>query len=200
MNTPIYSLYPNARERVCAYPDMTTYILEEVIGDEYGVIVLDGARGLSATYGDTHHMEDAIRGLADNFYRGSSNGWWDKRNRAIHLYLNLYGFDSVIHTLQGHSQGEWAEVVIFRKRYPNETGSIVDVVKYVNAWFAGDIYSVIHEKLETYANIDNAEDTVEKWNEVDAIHCIMLLDTKDFVEVATIEFDIPKAEYLVKIG
>ena len=203
MMNATYTLQVSFRERVCAYPDMTTYTLEDIIGEEYGVIVLDGPRGMSGTYGNIHHMEDAIRGLADNFYRGSSDGWWDKRNRAIHLYLNLMGFDSVIHTLKGYSQGDWCEIVLFRKRDVDwHIGSynIVDTIPYVNAWFAGDIYSLIHEKLITYVNPDDPEDTIDHWSEVDSIHCQMILEQKDFVDVAKIEFDIPKVDYLVKIG
>jgi hypothetical protein len=198
-----YTINMNYRERVCAYPDMTTYSLEDVIGEEYGVVVLDGPRGMTGTYGNIHHMEDAIRGLADNFYRGSSDGWWDRRNRAIHLYLNLSGFDSVIHTLQGHSQGEWCEIVLFRKRdvdWHISDYNIVDTIPYVNAWFAGDIYSLIHEKLETFANINDPDDTIERWSEIDAIHCQIILESKDFVEIAQMEFDITKEDYLVKIG
>ena len=195
-----YTIQIGNRERVCAYPDMSSYTLEDIIGEEYGVIVLEGARGLSATYGNSHHMEEAIRGLADKFYRGSSNGWWDKRNRAIHLYLNLSGFDSVIHTLQGHSQGDWAEVVLFHKRAVDwhiTDYNIVDTVPYVNAWFAGDIYSIVHEKLINYINPEDPEDTIDQWREIDAIHCQMILENKDFVEVATIEFGIPRADWKI---
>lgn len=206
MKTPTYTIEITDRERVCAYPDMSSYTLEDIIGEEYGVVVLDGPRSMSHTYlsyGNTHHMEDAIRGLADNFYRGSSTGWWDRRNRAIHLYLNLSGFDSVIHTLQGYSQGEWCEIVLFRKRdvdWHITDYNIVNTIPYVNAWFAGDIYSVTHEKLVTYVNPEDTEDTIDRWNEIDAIHCQMILDTKDFVDIAKIEFDIPKLPYQVKIG
>jgi hypothetical protein len=181
---------------------MTSYSLQDVIGEEFGVIVLDGPREVRATYGDTHNLEDAVRGLADKFYR-DKRGWWDRRNRAISLYLNLMGFDCTIQMLRGYSQGEWCEIVLIRKRntvWDQEGYNIVDTVPYVNAWFAGDIYSIVHEKLETFANVNDPEDTVEQWREVDSISCQMLLESKDFVQIAKIEFDIPKTDYLVKIG
>lgn len=198
-----YTINMNYRERVCAYPDMTTYNLEDIIGEEYGVIVLESARGLKTIYGNAHYMEDVILGLRDNFYRGSSNGWWDKRNRAISLYLNLMGFDCTIQMLRGYSQSEWAEVVIIHKRNVDwhiADYNILDVVPYVNAWFAGDVYSLIHEKLVTYVNPEDPEDMIDHWSEIDSIHCQMILETKDFVEIAQMEFDIPKVDYLVKIG
>lgn len=195
---PIYRMLLTDRERVCVYPDQTCYALEDVIGEEYGVIVLGGGRNITGVYGDVHDVERAVRELADKFYRGSSNGWWDKRNRAIHLYLNLSGFDSVIHTLQGYSQGDWAEVVVLRKRSYGNTSNIVDVVSYVNAWFAGDIYSVIHEKLDTYVNLEDTEDTIERWNEIDAIHCVMMFDVRAELPVlASVEFGIPRADWKI---
>ena len=198
MEQPLYVMQLSSTERVAVYPDTSTYLLEDVIGEEYGVIVLDGPRGLTAVYGDGFQLEDIIRGLADNFYRGSSPGWWDKRNRAIHLYLNLMGFDSVIHTLQGHSQGDWAEVVILRKRsYGNET-EIVEVVKYINAWFAGDVYSIVRESFDTYVNAADPDDTITRWNEIDAFHCQMMLYVREELpNLASIEFGIPAADWKI---
>ena len=198
-----YTIQVSYRERVCAYPDMTSYSLEEVIGEDFGVIVLDGPREVRATYGDTHYVEDAVRQLANNFHRDSGRGWWDRRNRAISLYLNLMGFDSTIQMLRGYSQGDWCEIVLFRKRntiWDREGYNILDTVPYVNAWFAGDIYSIVHEKLETFANVNDPEDTIDQWREVDSISCQMILESKDFVEIAQMEFDITKEDYLVKIG
>jgi hypothetical protein len=195
---PLYTMAVTPRERVCVYPDMTSYPLDDVMGEGYGFIVLEGARGLGVTYGDTHGLEDAVRGLADNFYRGSSNGWWDKRNRAIGLYLNLMGFDHTIQMLRGSSQGDWAEVVIIRKRSYGYESNILESVPYVNAWFAGDVYSVIHEKLECYVNISSPEDTIERWNEIDAFHCQMILDVpKELPTLASIEFGLPLANWTV---
>lgn len=196
METPLYKMQLSSTERVAVYPDTSTYLLEDIIGDDYGVVVLEGARGLSATYGNAFDLERAIHTLNATFYRGSSDGWWDKRNRAISLYLNLLGFDCTIQMLRGYSQGDWAEVVIFRKRYPSDDVNILDVVPYVNAWFAGDIYSIIHEKLECYVNISDPEDTIEQWNEFDAFHCQMMLDVrKELPNLASIEFGIPRADW-----
>jgi len=198
---PLYTMQLSSTERVCVYPDMTTYSLEDIIGEEYGVIVLDGPRGMSGTYGNIHFMEDVIRGLADNFYRGSSDGWWDKRNRAIHLYLNLMGFDSVIHTLTGHSQGEWCEIVLFHKRdvdWHISDYNIVDTIPYVNAWFAGDVYSIMHERYDTYVNVQDVEDTITRWNEIDSFHCQMILDVRaELPNLASIEFGIPRADWKI---
>lgn len=201
MEQPLYVMQLSLTERVAVYPDTSTYLLEDIIGEEYGVIVLDGPRGFTAVYGDIHHVEDAVRGLADNFYRGSSTGWWDKRNRAIHLYLNLMGFDSVIHTLQGHSQGEWCEIVLFHKRnidWHVENYDILDTLKYVNAWFAGDVYSIVRESFDTYVNAADPDDTITRWNEVDAFYCQMMLDVrKELPNLASIEFGIPRADWKI---
>ncbi len=198
MEQPLYIMKLSLTERVAVYPDTSTYLLEDIIGEEYGVIVLDGPRGLTAVYGDTHHLEDDIRRLADRFYRGSS-GWWDRRNRAIHMYLNLSGFDSVIHTLQGHSQGDWAEVVLFHKRNVDwhvDGYNILDTLPYVNAWFAGDIYSIVRESFDTYVNATDPDDTITRWNEVDAFHCQMMLDIRaELPNLAAIEFGIPRADW-----
>lgn len=192
----LYTMQVGATERVSVYADTSTYLLEDVIGDDFGVVVLDGPRGLSATYGNIHNLEDAIRGLADKFYRGSCDGWWDKRNRAISLYLNLLGFDSTIQMLRGYSQGDWCEVVLFRERVSGEEPGykILDTVPYVNAWFAGDVYSIVHECLDTYVNAADPDDAITRWNEVETLYCQMLLDVrKELPNIVSIEFGLDVA-------
>jgi hypothetical protein len=192
-----YTLKLSNTERVIATPDLQSYDLTEVIGEDYGLFVTSSGYGVrTSAYGMAGEHQKELERLASNFYDR------DMQERAIILWLGLLGFAAEAIQLQGYSQGEWMRGVLFRERFVDETkeqlaDSLAEARKYANAWFAGDIFTIHRETLETYANVTDVHDTITKWQEIDSLGCIVLFDPKDLIEAAHDHFGIPKLDWTV---
>jgi hypothetical protein len=158
--------------RITARYDTMTYAIEDIIGDECGVVSLEIARNLMPIKQDlwaTGLADDILR-LTDNFIYKDS----ELRERAITRYLNLKDCDSLIVNLQGYSQSEWARVVIFNTRGSDQ--KLTDIKNALDEWFKGDIYSIHSQVLETYTNDTDPSDKIYDWQTRDSLYCNLATD------------------------
>ena len=169
-------------DRINLYYDTDQYDLEWIIGEEVGVYTIDIARNFHPIeQGErTKDLDRLIRNL-NNDYR---TDWRERKKRAIELYLTLAGLDYTYTSLRGHSQGDWAEVIIYSD--PTDRVDLKACEEAMNDWFAGDIYTIAHEKLEVYTSPNG--NTIERWEIEDTIGCILPVKGQDFEDMAQTYF------------
>jgi hypothetical protein len=164
INTGIEPLQISDTERVSFYYDTAHITVDEVIGDDVGVFTLDTARGYNAI--EQGEFTAELRRLLGN---AQDYGWsGEQLERAISQYLSMAGCTFRQVSLRGHSQGEWAEVVVYTK----DDFDISVVVPSLKAWFAGDVYVMARETLEIYTNLKNG-DLIERWEGEDFLGCVI---------------------------
>jgi hypothetical protein len=151
-------------ERVKLYFDENCYDLMDAVGDSFGVFTVDIARGFS--YIEQGEYTDAL-----NRFRRRTHGR-DQLQRAIELYLSLAGMNYEYVSLRGHSQGDWADVIVYGDY------DLTGTIQALRDWFSGDIFVIAHEKLHAYAEIGNPENNYTQWELEDAIGNVML--SKDY--------------------
>lgn len=143
--------------RVKAYYDSDSYSPDFIVGDELGIYTLRPNRRYSFDQGD---YNDQLRHLNDRVNHNQAES-------AIGKYLALAGMNYQFVSLQGYSQGEWAEVVIYTDQDYDLTAS----AEALDTWFKGDIFTVCLEKLHTYTEHSTGQ-TIERWEVEDSIGAI----------------------------
>lgn len=169
-------------DRINLYYDTDQYDLEWIIGEEVGVYTIDIARNFHPIeQGErTKDLDRLIRNLA-NEYR---TDWRERKLRAIELYMNLAGLDYIYTSLRGHSQGDWAEVIVYAD--PTDRVDLKSCSEAMNDWFSGEVYTIVHEKLYTYT--DTRNNTIERWEIEDSIGSILPVKGQDFEDMAKTYF------------
>jgi hypothetical protein len=140
------------KTRAVAYMDTSAISLDEIVGDEFGVYTLNTARGYNhITQGP---LTDELRRLE----RARDNYSWDddKFQDAIERYLAMAGMQHKAVTLQGYSQGEWAQVIVYGEF------DLAGSIKAMRDWWRGDVYLIALETLHIYTEADTG-DTIERW-------------------------------------
>lgn len=168
-------------ERINLYYDTDQYGLDFIVGDELGVYTIDIARNFHhISQGDrTSDLDRLIRNLA-NEYR---TDWRERKTRAIELYMSMAGLNYKLISLRGPSQSDWADVVI----YGNDM-DLDSCVEALDSWFTGEVFTIVHEKLHTYADIFDPASTIERWEVEDSIGCITFGKGYDFEQSARDHF------------
>jgi hypothetical protein len=164
----------NDTTRVKAYQDEDSYTLDYIVGDELGVYFM-------RPYGNySHHNQGDLTSEL-----GYLIGKVDRHQEesALGKYLALAGMKYKFVSLQGYSQSDWAEAVI----YTNEDYHLDSSAEALATWFRGDIYTVCLEKLETYTS-PFGDKTIERWEVQDSIGCITLSDDYTLETVAKDHF------------
>jgi hypothetical protein len=169
-------------DRINLYYDTDQYDLEWIIGEEVGVYTIDIARNFHPIeQGErTKDLDRLIRNLA-NEYR---TDWRERKLRAIELYMNLAGLDYIYTSLRGHSQSDWAEVIVYAN--PTDRVDLQSCAEAMNDWFSGEVYTIVHEKLYTYTNPNG--NTIERWEIEDSIGSILPVKGQDFENMAETYF------------
>jgi len=168
IDSGIEPLVINDTTRVKAYYDSDSYSLDYVVGDELGVYTLRPNNRYRFDQGD---YTTQLNYLNDRVSR-------DQQESAIGKYLALAGMNYKFISLQGYSQGEWADVVIYTK----EDYDLKSSAEALDTWFKGDIFTVCLEKLETYTS--SSGNTIERWEVEDSIGCITFSDDYTLETVA----------------
>lgn len=156
----IQTIEINETTRVKVYQDED--ISFDLLGDGVGIFSLDEARGLRQI--NIGERESELANLVDSLdYVGIS-----RRDSADALikHLNRAGYNADVVTLQGYSQGEWANVIIYSEY---ELKPMIEEV--MNIW-RGDVYCLVLEKFDIWQNSDGQERGI--WDAVDSIGGIML--------------------------
>lgn len=143
--------------RVKAYYDEDSYSPDFIVGDELGIYTMRPNHRYSFDQGD---YTDQLGQLNDRFN-------YDQAESAIGKYLTLAGMKYQFVSLQGYSQGEWADVVI----YTDEDYDLTASAEALDTWFKGDIFTVCLEKLHTYTELSTGQ-TIQRWEVEDSIGAI----------------------------
>lgn len=169
-------------ERIKLYYDTDTYELDWIIGEDVGVYTIDIARNFHPIeQGDrTKDLDRLIRNLNSDY----RTDWREKKLRAIELYMNLAGLDYTHTSLRGHSQGDWAEVIIYAN--PEDRVDLRSCAEAMDDWFAGDVYTLAYEKLEVYTSTNGY--TIERWELEDSLGCILPVKGQSFEDMAETYF------------
>lgn len=165
LDTGIEPVMLDDKTRAKAYIDTSVINLEEIVGDEFGVFTLDTARGYNAI--KQGHLTEQLERLE----RAGYNHDWSKEQLgdAIERYLAMSGMNHKAISLQGYSQGEWAEVIVYGDY--DLTGSI----HALRDWWRGDVYLVALERLHIYTEEETGQ-TIERWEMEDCIGAVILDD------------------------
>ena len=169
-------------DRINLYYDTDQYDLEWIIGEEVGVYTIDIARNF-------HPIEQGERTkdldrLLRNLKSGFRTDWRERKARAIELYMNLAGLEYKLVSLRGSSQSDWAEVIIYAD--PDDRVDLESCAEAMNDWFSGEVYTIVHEKLEVYTSPNG--NTIERWELQDSIGSILPVKGQDFENMAEVYF------------
>lgn len=165
--------------RVSVYYDETYYTADEILGDGFGMYQIQMNRDYRNM--DFGEFTDELNRLTNRVYPAQYES-------AIGKYLNLAKQHYTVVELRGHSQGEWATVMV----YSDEPFILTpEFKKSLNDWFSGEIYTLVHEQRETYTNADGSK-TLDQWESVDSIGAIMAEDETELTELCHDYFTLPK--------
>ena len=137
--------------------------------DHIGCWTVNQARGLNPIHVNVDdNVQETIRRVTDET---ESNNHRDLTNEIVHELERIHGLVVLPVSLQGYSQGEWMEVILFVKP-GNEPGmvaeSILDHIRQdFTAWFRGDVYIIALEELITYTAPNGK--TITRWEGVDEV-------------------------------
>jgi hypothetical protein len=173
MSQPDLMLRLDDTNRITAYFDTYGYSVDDFIGDGFGVYTLRIAR-------DLNHIKTGD--LTDDLDRLTRNTHSWQHESAIGKYLAINNKHYRRVSLQGYSQGDWAEVFIYADE---EWITHKDSAKTLEAWFRGDIFTVHHEMLHTYTDDDNPNKTLELWESEDALGSCIVESEEDLIGYAS---------------
>lgn len=111
----------------------------------------------------------------------------EQRDRAVHIFKLLVGDDRdfAIHEWRGYSKSDWATFL--------EIGEDTGLFETYAQWLRGDVYGVIHRKRVVWTTEDR-DDTLETWEEENALWGCYLDEDYTAIEVAKEYFDVEVRE------
>ncbi len=165
--------------RVGVYYEESRYGADELLGDGFGMFTLRIDRFLRRQ--DFGEFTDELTRLADRVSL-------DQLESAVGKYLNLSGKNYRTISLQGASQSDWAEVIVYSDEDFILTPEFRSALK---SWWSGDIYTLVHQRREVYTNADGTK-TIENWETVDSIGGIMVDDYDELIPICRDTFTLPE--------
>jgi hypothetical protein len=91
-------------------------------------------------------------------------GGWGKVARIFSRYLTFCGVANRIVSLQGYSQSEWCEVVVYLTDDTTAEESqtlLANLVAILESWWRGDVYCVERQNRVEYTSADGR--VIERW-------------------------------------
>jgi hypothetical protein len=171
-------------DRITLYYDDDQYDLDWILGEEVGVYTIDIERSFRAIESGprTKDLDRLIR----NLHSGFRTDWRERKLRAIELYMNLSGLEYRQVSLRGPSQSDWAEVVIYAD--PTDRVDLEACEEALGDWFRGEVFTIAHERLETYTAESNPDIKIEQWEVQDTLGCILPVKGQTFEDMAKTYF------------
>lgn len=145
---------------------------------------LDIHEGAQDVINALDHVEEAVNSYAYTGPRAVS--------RALIKHLERHGYKAVYRTLPGQCPSDWISAVI---AVSDTAGVELDgAVNDWERWYNGDYYTLLLQRRHVWH--DAAGDTLETWDDVDALNGVTLDDAYDTDEVtatARLYFDVEEA-------
>lgn len=137
--------------------------------DHVGCWTVNQARGLNPIHVNVDdNVQETIRRVTEET---ESNNYRDLTNEIVDELERIHGLVVLPLSLQGYSQGEWMEVVLFTKpTIAPETvarNTLDHVRQDFTAWFRGDVYGLAVEELITYTAPNGK--TIDRWETVEDV-------------------------------
>ena len=137
--------------------------------DHVGCWTVNQARGLNPIHANVDdNVQETIRRVTEET---ESNNYRDLTNEIVHELERIHGLVVLPLSLQGYSQGEWMEVVLFTMptiQPQSVARNTLDHVRQdLTAWFRGDVYRLAVEELITYTAPNGK--TIERWEPVEDV-------------------------------
>jgi len=140
--------------------------------DEVGAWSVSQARGFNPMRVNVDdNVGETIRRVTEET---EADNYRDLTNEIVHELEKIHGLVVLPVSLQGYSQGDWMEVVLFMKPTapsgysPNSTRAVLDHVRQdLTAWFRGDVYGLAVEELITYTAPNGK--TIDRWEPVEDV-------------------------------
>jgi hypothetical protein len=158
----------NENNRVIA-KDSYNNDFQDIIGDAIGLVWMNSRDGFKeyAPYWRKPVDYYAVNFLSRDY---ASYSWQDKRLNAYAKYLTVSGLESGVIarriTLQGYSQSEWADAIVYAK----SNDLILDsAIESIRAWWRGDVYDLQAQYKKEYTAADG--ETIERWLDYDDARC-----------------------------
>lgn len=144
-----------------------------IIGDIFGLVTL-------SRHGFREYLPYGYDGATAADYLSETYVTYSRQETRLKAFardLSLRGYKTAVVTLQGYSQGEWADAVIFTKEEIDFGG----LVENVRTWWRGDVYDLFVQYRKIYTATDGA--TIERWEDVeDTRNSLYLLEYGDLTE------------------
>lgn len=168
-------------DHVRVYYDESYYSADELLGDGFGMFATKLDRHFRKSALDFGEFTDDLNLLANRIS-------YHQYESAFGKFLNLAGKHYRTIVLQGSSQSDWAEVMVYSDEDFILTPEFRSALK---SWFSGDIYHLVHERREIYTNADGTK-TIDNWEHVDSICGIITEDYNELIPICRDTFDLPK--------
>jgi hypothetical protein len=136
---------------------------EYVVGDLLGVQALQVADRITRLH-TKDSMYEVYARIVGTVMPDYNVGGWDKVARIFSRYLTFCGVANRIVTLQGYSQGEWCEAVVYLTDEATAEDSqtqLANLVSVLESWWRGDVYRVERQYRQVYTHADGRE--IERW-------------------------------------
>lgn len=157
--------------RLKALPSNDYFEMVDVLGDGWNVYTLNCADRLSPI--NCGWLNDELKSINRRYEFFAR----DYQAHLIKVYLAIKGVEYREISLRGYSQGEWHEVIIYSDKAGNDASWMDDreCLEPLRAWYRGDVFDVIAEKLTTWQNVETME-TKTTWEEVSRLGGVLLTD------------------------
>lgn len=180
MRNPYETIQFDEDNRVSAYYEEGSYTYEEICGDGFGIQTLGIARGYNNVSTNDGGAEIVERITDSINYYSHPRDYRELQERALTLVAHKAGLAVEFVTLQGYSQGEWANVVVYCPL--DEAEYLKYRIEDLKKWWRGDIFTLVHEKRTVYTSPSG--DTLDVWDTEDSIGGIMADSIEEFTEIA----------------
>ena len=84
------------------------------------------------------------------------------------VFRRLTGRDLTVRQLTGNDQGDWATVAAWAMEADAPDRLVDAVLDTVETYMRGEVYGLITERRDTFANVDDEDDTLEMWRAVES--------------------------------
>lgn len=167
----------NENTRIKVYQDEDNSL--DNLGEGVGIFSIAEARGYRQI--NIGERESELSNLASTLdYVGIARK--DCADAFI-KHLQRAGYNADVVTLQGYSQGEWADVIIYSEY------ELKPMIREVENIWRGDVYTLVLERRQLWKSEDGQERYI--WDSVDSIGGVMLEHTQyNFTDKASEYFDL----------
>jgi hypothetical protein len=148
--------------RYSVYPDSYNAGETPWLEGDYQIFTTRISRDLYPLLTRDEHT-DALQDIVDQHEWNTRVGGDQPRTDALMTYLDQNGMAGKLVKLNGYTQSEWAEVLVYRPKH--ESDELTWDIRILRQWFAGDVYIIAYEELITYTAPNG--NTIERWETVD---------------------------------